>query len=80
MYLCNTKEKQTKKNKIMTTAEFQTIATNKLQNISTSELIIEVKKLANDFSNGADIVFNIAMDVLMNRLPENEYIEFCNSL
>jgi hypothetical protein len=64
----------------MTTAEFQTIATNKLQNISTSELIIEVKKLANDFSNGADIVFNIAMDVLMNRLPENEYIEFCNSL
>jgi hypothetical protein len=64
----------------MTTQEFKTIATNKLNNISNADLIAEVKKLANDFSTGAELVFEVAMDILMNRLPENEFVDLCNTL
>ena len=64
----------------MTTQEFKTIATNNLNTISTTDLIVEVKKMASDFSNGAELLFDVAMDILMNRLPENEFVELCNSL
>lgn len=64
----------------MTTQEFKTIATNKLNALSTADLILEVKKLENDFSTGAELVCNVAMDILMNRLPENEFVELCNTL
>jgi hypothetical protein len=36
--------------------------------------------MASDFSNGAELLFDVAMDILMNRLPENEFVDFCNSL
>lgn len=64
----------------MTTQEFKTIATNKLNNLSNADLIAEVKRLANDFSTGAELVSDVAIDILMNRLPENEFIELCNTL
>jgi hypothetical protein len=64
----------------MTTQEFKTIATNKLNNFSTADLIAEAKKLANDFSTGAELLFDVAMDILMNRLPENEFVELCSTL
>jgi len=75
LYICINKNGKT-----MTTQEFKTIATNKLNALSTSDLIIEVKKLANDFSTGAELVSDVAMDILMNRLPENEFVELCNTL
>lgn len=64
----------------MTNQEFKTIAANKLNNLSTVDLIAEVKKLANDFSTGAELVSDVSMDILMNRLPENEFIELCKTL
>jgi hypothetical protein len=64
----------------MTTQGFKTIATNKLNALSTADLIAKIKKLANDFSAGAELVFNVGMDILMNRLPENEFVELCNTL
>jgi len=64
----------------MTSQEFKTIASNKLNNLSTSDLIVEFKKLANDFSTGAELVCDAVMDILMKRLPENEFVELCNSL
>jgi hypothetical protein len=64
----------------MTTQEFKTIATNKLNALSTADLIAELKKLANDFSTGAELVYDVAMGVLMNRLPEKEFVELCNTL
>ena len=67
-------------NKTTTTQEFKTIAANKLNNLSTADLIAEVKKLANDFSTGAELVSDVAMDILMNRLPENEFVELCSTL
>ena len=66
--------------KTMTTQEFKTIAAKKLNNLSTTDLITEVKKLANDFSTGAELVSDVAMDILMNRLPENEFVELCSTL
>lgn len=64
----------------MTNQEFKTIAANKLNKLSTVDLIAEVKKLANDFSTGAELVSDVSMDILMNRLPENEFIELCKTL
>lgn len=64
----------------MTSQEFKTTAANKLNNLSTADLVAQVKKLANDFSTGAELVFDVAMDILMGRLPENEFLELCNSL
>lgn len=64
----------------MTTQDFNTIATAKLSKLSTSELVSEVKKLSNDFSDSASMVFDIALKVLMERLEESEFIQLCNSL
>ena len=66
--------------KTMTTQEFKTIAAKKLNSLSTTDLVAEVKKLTNDFSTGAELVSDVAMDILMNRLPENEFVELCNTL
>ena len=64
----------------MTTQEFKAIATSRLNSLSTNDLIVEVKRLANDFSTGAELISDVAMDILMNRLPENEFIQLCNTL
>jgi hypothetical protein len=72
--------KKLQKIKIMTTLEFKTIATEKLNTLSTNDLIIAVKELSSNFSSAAEYVFNVCLDILMNRLPENEFIELCDSL
>ena len=64
----------------MTTQEFSKIASKKLNSLSTSDLILEVKKLVNDFSTGTDLVTDIILDILMERMPENEFIALCDSL
>ena len=64
----------------MTIQEFNSTATEKLNKLSTKELIYEAKKLVNDFSNNTEYVYDVIMNILMDRLPENEFIEFCNNL
>jgi hypothetical protein len=64
----------------MTTQQLQTIATEKMQTLTTNDLIIEVKKLVIDFSDAASLVMGVALDILMERMPENEFIKFCDSL
>jgi len=64
----------------MTTSEFNKIATERLNSLSTNDLIIELKKLMNDFTSAANMVQDIVLDILMERLPESEFIELCNSL
>ena len=64
----------------MTTQEFSKIASKKLNSLSTSDLILEVKKLVNDFSTDTDLVTDIILDILMERMPENEFIALCDSL
>ena len=76
MYLIIYLYHKTTTNNIMTTQEFKNIATKKINSLSTEDLITEAKKLVNDFSDSASLVFEIVLDVLCNRLPENEFIEF----
>ena len=64
----------------MTASEFTTIATLRLKALPTNDLIVELKKLMNDFTSAANIVQDIVLDILMERLPEAEFIELCNSL
>jgi hypothetical protein len=66
--------------KIMTTENFKTIATEKLNTLSTTDLIVAVKELSSNFSSAAEYVFDVCLDILMKRLPENDFIELCDSL
>jgi len=51
-----------------------------MQTLTTNDLIIEVKKLVIDFSDAASLVMGVALDILMERMPENEFVKFCDSL
>jgi hypothetical protein len=64
----------------MTALEFTIIATSRLNALPTNDLIVELKKLMNDFTSAANMVQDIVLDILMERLPEAEFIELCNSL
>jgi hypothetical protein len=64
----------------MTASEFTKIATLRLNALPTNDLIVELKKLMNDFTSAANMVQDIVLDILMERLPESEFIELCNSL
>lgn len=64
----------------MKTQDFKNIAKIKMNELSTLDLIAEVKKLANDFSNGAMLVSEVALDILMERMPESEFVALCNEL
>jgi hypothetical protein len=66
--------------KIMTTSEFKTIATEKLNTLSTTDLIVAVKELSSNFTSAAEYVFDVCLDILMKRLPENDFVELCDSL
>jgi len=64
----------------MTTANFKTIATEKLNKSSISDLIIEVKKLKNDFSDAAMLISESILDILIEKMSETEFVELCNEL
>lgn len=64
----------------MTNHEFKNLTTSKLQSVKTEELIATIKRMNNDFREGVDLVIDVIMDILMVRLPENEFVELCNSL
>jgi hypothetical protein len=72
--------KKLQKIKIMTTENFKTIATEKLNTLSTTDLIVAVKELSNNFTESAEYVFDVCLDILMKRLPENDFVELCDSL
>ena len=64
----------------MTTQEFKAIATEKFNTISTNDLIAESKKLMFDISDASDLVLEVITDILFERMPESEFIEFSKSL
>jgi hypothetical protein len=64
----------------MTASEFTKIATLRLNALPNNDLIIELRKLMNDSTSAANMVQDIVLDILMERLPESEFIELCNSL
>jgi hypothetical protein len=51
-----------------------------MSTLTTNDLIESVKKLSNDFTESATRVFDIALEILMERMPEQEFINLCDSL
>ena len=64
----------------MTLSQFNQIATEELSKLSTNDLLETAKKLSTDYSTAAEKVFNVIIDILDKRLPENEFVNFCDSL
>jgi nitrogen regulatory protein PII-like uncharacterized protein len=64
----------------MTTQEFTKVAKQKFSGLSLNELKKSAISLNNDFSDAADLMMNAVMDLLMERMPEQEFIKFCNEL
>lgn len=52
----------------------------RLEKITTKTLKESAKLLMNRFENGTDFAFNQIIDELEKRMPENEFIEFCETL
>lgn len=53
---------------------------NRIAEQSTEMLKEVAQKLMNTFTTEATLVFNYVMTELENRMPEAEYVEFCDSL
>jgi nitrogen regulatory protein PII-like uncharacterized protein len=64
----------------MTTSEFNQVAKQKFSGLSLNELKKSAQTLNSDFSDVADLMMNAVMDLLMERMPEQEFIKFCNEL
>jgi nitrogen regulatory protein PII-like uncharacterized protein len=64
----------------MTTQEFTQVAKQKFSPLSVSELKKAAISLNNDFSTAANLMDKVIMDLLMERMPEQEFIKFCNEL
>jgi nitrogen regulatory protein PII-like uncharacterized protein len=64
----------------MTTQEFNQVAKQKFSGLSLNELKKSAQTLNNDFSDVADLMMNAVMDLLMEIMPEQEFINFCNEL
>lgn len=53
---------------------------SKLNQLNNEQLKDAVAKLAADFRDGADVVFNAALEILESRLPEAEFVDFCDAI
>jgi hypothetical protein len=51
-----------------------------LSKTSTNLLKEMISKLMYNYEDGAGLVFNLALSELETRLPESEYVLFCDSL
>jgi len=64
----------------MTKQEFTQVATQKFSKLSTEELIKSANRLKNDFSDAASCMFDAVLDILMKRMPDQDFIKFCDNL
>lgn len=67
-------------NKQITKEQFIVTATERLNKFTTKALKTEAIKLMQNTSNSASQVLDVVLDILMNRLPEVEFVEFCETL
>jgi hypothetical protein len=64
----------------MTTQEFTQIAIEKFSQLSTEELKSSAIIFSRQFSTTADLMGNAIMDILIERMNERDFINFCNQL
>lgn len=54
--------------------------TAKISTLTTEMLKDMAIRLNSDFRDGADLVQSAVMDALMARMPEAEFVQFCDAL
>lgn len=64
----------------MKVAEFKQITESKLNKLSITELKKVVLAMNNNFELSGEIIFDTALDLLMAKMEENEFISFCDEL
>lgn len=60
--------------------EFLKTAKSKLTLLSVDSLIKEVVKLNNDLSEDSSMIIDVALDVLMDKMDEDDFVRFCDTL
>lgn len=64
----------------MTVAEFKTVTSRKLNNLSIEELKSTLLLMNDNFELVGEIIFNTALDLLEEKIEENDFISFCDEL
>lgn len=64
----------------MKLAEFKKITESKLNKMSISELKKVLLTMNDNFEVVGEIIFNTALDLLEEKMEENEFISFCDEL
>ena len=54
--------------------------TEKLSGLSTNQVAEIAARLSKDYSDEAGIVLEAAMQVLQSRMPEADFVRFCDKL
>ena len=68
------------KNAIKSKSEFtKEKIRNRLNSLSVEMLKEIIDKLMDDFRDGSDIVFSMALNVLQSKIDTKSFIEFCDS-
>lgn len=57
-----------------------TYAKNQIEKFSTEELKNQAASLMSNLEDGADFVMDLIMDVLIERMPEDEFVSFCDTI
>jgi len=76
LYICKVDKAQNKKNRVMKAQLLKTT----IKNQTTSMLKTVAKQLINDFSEEGAIAFVFVLNELENRLTENDFVHFTDSL
>lgn len=50
------------------------------QSLSVEALKAEIKKWMSDTSDDAGVMFNVLLTALENKMPEADYVAFCDAL
>lgn len=60
--------------------QFLNVSFDQLRKFSTHDLINEIMKLKENLTDGAQLVFNSILDILMIRLNESDFLKLCDQL
>jgi len=59
---------------------FLNVSFDQLRKFSNHDLINEIMKLKENLTDGAQLVFNLILDILIIRLNESDFLKLCDQL
>ena len=60
--------------------EIKQAMTEKLSKFSAFDLKNQIIEMNNDFRDGVDMVHAVALEVLCSKIPESEFLAFCETI